>query len=190
MKNNNKEEHQDSRNVLLQAVLNEWDKEDLQLSVRKVVLNEGTNYDKQNEGGQYEGEDDSTSSHVHSSDLDETLNHMWEVHCKGSKRKKKKQKISEIIRNKMTNEDVKDGYEVLDKENDNYNVIEVVQVKEFDKTKCRGVSNFDFEMGDYEDGQDLMAILKEQNEALDLKRRKAKQKEKARKSRPKNKKLN
>ncbi|MED6199340.1 hypothetical protein PIB30_075057 [Stylosanthes scabra] len=85
----------------------------------------------------------------------------------------------------LGNEDVKDGDEALDKKNDNDNVIEVVQVKELDKTKCREecVSNFDYEMGDYEDGQDLMAILKEQNEALDLKRRKAKQKEKACKSR-------
>ncbi|MED6221570.1 hypothetical protein PIB30_056057 [Stylosanthes scabra] len=117
IKNNNKEEHQESRNVLLQVVLNEWDKEGLQQRVRKVLEetllgqngtkeDEGKNFDEQSEGDQYEWEDDFTSNYVHSLDLDETLNHMWEVHCQGSKIKKKKKKriTSEIIRNKVTND--------------------------------------------------------------------------------------
>ncbi|MED6152367.1 hypothetical protein PIB30_091323, partial [Stylosanthes scabra] len=88
---------------------------------------------------------------------------------------------------RLGNEVGNDGEEVLDKTKENDDTSKMVQIKEFEKTKTRDVcaSNDDFETGGYENGEDLMSILKEQNEAIALKKRKAKQKEKARKSRPK-----
>ncbi|MED6135483.1 hypothetical protein PIB30_046958 [Stylosanthes scabra] len=136
---------------------------------------------------QYDREIFATSNSVRPSDLEETINQIWKVHCQGGKNKKGG-------RQKVTKEDEKLGIEVV---NDNDDALEKVQAKddapkgvqvnEIEKMKSRDayVSNVVFETGDYEDGEDLMAILKEQNEAIALKRRKTKQKEKARKSRPK-----
>ncbi|MED6159823.1 hypothetical protein PIB30_045702 [Stylosanthes scabra] len=161
--------------------------------------------DKRSEDAQHEGEVFFKSNTGRPSDLEETINQIWKVHCQGGKIKKKKlitrkisgnqkQKTKNVSRHKVTkeverlgNEVGNDGEEVLDKNKENNDTSKVVQIKEFEKTKTRDVraSNDDFETGGYENGEDLMSILKEQNEAIALKRRKAKQKEKARKSRPK-----
>ncbi|MED6148019.1 hypothetical protein PIB30_049249 [Stylosanthes scabra] len=162
---------------------------------------------KMSEHVQYDREIFPTSNSVRPSDLEETINQIWKVHCQGGKIKKKKwitrkaicdkkqkEKTKKGGRQKVTKEVEKLGIEVV---NDNNDALEKLQakddapkgdqVKEIEKMKSRDayVSNVDFETRGYEDGENLMIILKEQNEAIALKRRKAKQKEKARKSRPK-----
>ncbi|MED6119678.1 hypothetical protein PIB30_013795 [Stylosanthes scabra] len=156
---------------------------------------------RRSEDVQYEGKKFVTNNHVHPSDLKETINQIWKVHCQVGKIKKKKRlgrKVSgnqkpttkKVSRHKVTkeverlgNEVVNDGEEVLEKVLEKEDTTRVVQIKEIKKTKTRDecVSNIDFETGGYKDGVDLMSILKEQNEAIALKRKKTKQKEKARK---------
>ncbi|MED6223174.1 hypothetical protein PIB30_071415 [Stylosanthes scabra] len=67
---------------------------------------------------------------------------------------------------RLSNEDVNDGDEALEMVKDKEDVAEVVQTKVFENTKSEEicVSNVDSEAGDYEDGKDLMSMLKEQNE--------------------------
>ncbi|MED6126886.1 hypothetical protein PIB30_082791, partial [Stylosanthes scabra] len=79
---------------------------------------------------------------------------------------------------RLGNEVVNDGEEVLERVMENDDRTKVIQIKEIEKTKTRDVcvSNVDVEMGGYEDGVDLMSILKEKNEAIALKRRRQKEK--------------
>ncbi|MED6205461.1 hypothetical protein PIB30_017883 [Stylosanthes scabra] len=115
---------------------------------------------KMSEHVQYDREIAATSNSVHPSDLEETINQIWKVHCQGG---------IEVVN------DNDDALEKLQAKDD---APKGVQVKEIEKMKSRDayVSNVDFETGGYEDGEDLMAILKEQNEAIVLKRRKIKEK--------------
>ncbi|MED6161740.1 hypothetical protein PIB30_063639 [Stylosanthes scabra] len=135
------------------------------------------------------GEKFYTSNLARPSDLKETINQIWKVHCQWGKIKKKKlitrkvsvnkkQKTKKVSRHNMTkeieslsNEVVNDGDEVLEIVKEKDDTTQVVQIKEFEKKKIKDVcvSNVDFEVGGYENGKDLMSILKEQNEAIVLK---------------------
>ncbi|MED6131965.1 hypothetical protein PIB30_014866 [Stylosanthes scabra] len=159
--NNNREELQETRNILSHAILNEWDKGGFQRKGNEVL--------EETQLGQQDGRKQGV----------------------GINKVKQSEGVTKNVE-KLGNEEVKDRSKALDKVNDKDYATEVIQTKELEKTKSREkcVSNFDSEVGGYEDEEDLMAILKEQNEALALKRRKAKQKEKAQEQIEKKKKQN